>query len=243
MSAGAVRWGGITVFIGIALVIILPIVMVAMIGTAALQPGAANLGKLGTGYTVMSILMNLLLMAVIVYVFYATKGYFNALGYHRADIAIYLIMAIQVISAIVGSVMGTSAGLSGLMQAGSVRALGIAGIISVVTVLGFVVALLLFSIFAIKFGKIGGGVWTATGILYLIAVIGIIIGAIVIVAAAGFALGGGNVPRGAASGSIMAVVLIIIGALCYVAAIICHGIGLILGAGRMDREPNPVDAF
>ena len=243
MSPSTVRWGGITVFIGIALVIILPIVMVAMVGTAGLQSGGRNLANATAGVTVMTIVMNLSLMAVMVFVFYTTKGFFNALGYRGADIVIYVIIVVQVISAVVGSIMNTSAGMTGLMQAGNFKALGIAGIVVIVTTLVFAVALIVFAVLCFKFGKFGGGLWTATGVLYLIGVAGILIGVVIMVAAVGFALSSGSAPRSAAGSSVLAMVLIVIAFLCYAAAIICHGIGLILGAGRMEREPNPVEAF
>ena len=57
------------------------------------------------------------------------------------------------------------------------------------------------------------------------------------------AAGGGGlraVPSGVAIGGM---VLVVVAILCYAAAIICHGIGLVLGAGRMERQTNPIDVF
>jgi len=246
MSPGTVRWGGIMVFIGIALVFIIPIGFVAVIGFERMAPNARGIGSMGGQMQMMSVVMNVAMAAVIGFVFFTTKGYFNAQGYYRADIPIYLIIGVQVISALIGAVTNTSAGLSGIMQAGGLGAMGILGIVVLVTTLAVLVAMLIFSIFCISFGNIGGGLWKAIGILYLIGLIGIIIGVIVIVASAGMALGSGagsGAGPGIAGVAVVATILIIIGFLCYAAAIICHGIGLILGAGRMERESNPVEVF
>ncbi|HUT48256.1 MAG TPA: hypothetical protein VM325_02860 [Alphaproteobacteria bacterium] len=245
MSPGTVRWGGIMVFIGIALVFLIPIGFVAVIGLDRMAPNARGIGSMGGQMQIMSVVMNVAMAAVIGFVFFTTKGYFNALGYHRADIAIYLIIGVQVLSAVFGAVTNTSAGLSGIMQAGGLGAMGVLGVVVLITTLAVLVAMLIFSIFCISFGNIGGGLWKAIGILYLIGLIGIIIGVIIIAASAGMALGSGSGSgaAGMAGAAVMATVLIIIGFLCYAAAIICHGIGLILAAGRLERESNPVEVF
>lgn len=242
MSPGTVRWGGIMVFIGIALVFIIPIGFVSVVGLEGFAPNARGIGAMGSQMQLMSIVMNIVTAAVIAFVFYATKGYFNAMGYYRADIVIYLIIGVQVISAILGAATNTSAGLSGIMQAGGGRALGVVGIVAIVSVLAVLIALLIFSIFCISFGNLGGGIWKAIGILYLIGLIGILVGVIILIASAGVALGG-SAGSGTAGAAVIATILMVVGVLCYAAAIICHGIGLILGAGRMEREANPVEVF
>jgi hypothetical protein len=70
-----------------------------------------------------------------------------------------------------------------------------------------------------------------------------LIGIIILMVTVGFALSGGTSAGAGAGGAVMASVLLIVGFLCYAAAIICHGIGLILGAGRMEREGNPAEVF
>jgi hypothetical protein len=242
MSPTTVRWGGIMVFIGIALVFLIPIGFVSIVGLDSLRPNARGIGALGGQMQFMSIVMNIVMAVVICFVFYATKGYFNAMGYHSADIVIYLIIGVQVLSAILGAVTNTSAGLSGILQAGGGRALGVVGIVAIISGIAVLIALLIFSIFCISFGNLGGGIWKAIGILYLIGLIGILVGVIILIASAGFALGG-SVGTGTAGAAVMATILMIVGVLCYAAAIICHGIGLILGAGRMEREANPVEVF
>jgi hypothetical protein len=245
MSSSMVRWGGIMVFIGIALVFLIPIGFFSVIGLE----GLAEAGRSGSGAAMagqmqlMSVVMNFVMAAVVGFVFYATKGYFNALGYHRADIVIYLIIGAQVLSAIIGAITNSSAGLSGILQAGGGRALGVVGIVAIVTGLAVLIALLVFSIFAISFGNHGGGIWKAIGILYLIGLLGMLIGFIILMVSVGSALSGGGGVGPGAGGAVVASILMIVGFLCYAAAIICHGIGLILGAGRMEREGNPVEVF
>ncbi len=242
MSAGMVRWGGIAVFIGIALVVIYPFVLVAVVGVQGLQAGAGGMAAAMGGVRAMTAVINIVMLAVMVYVFFATKSYFNALSYHRADIPIYIIIGVQLVSAVLGLIMNTGAGMASLIQTGNTSALGIVVFILLITILVFFVALLIFAIFSIGFGNVGGGVWKAVGILYLIGLIGIIVGVLVIGISAAAAGGGGlrAVPSGVAIGGM---VLVVVAVLCYAAAIICHGIGLILGAGRMERQYNPVDAF
>jgi hypothetical protein len=242
MSPGTVRWGGIMVFVGIALVFLIPIIFVSSIGLEGLARNART-GTTAPQMQMMSIVMNFVMAAVVGFVFYTTKGYFNALGYHRADIVIYLIIGAQILSAIIGAITNSSAGLSGLLQAGGGRAMGVVGIVAIVTGLAVLIALLVFAIFAISFGNHGGGIWKAIGILYLIGLLGMLIGIIILAVTVGFAISGGGTAGAGAGGAALASVLLIIGFLCYAAAIICHGIGLILGAGRMEREGNPVEVF
>ena len=242
MTAGMVRWGGIAVFIGVALVVLFPFVMVAFVGLQGLQAGAGGVAAASVAARAISSVVNIVMLAIMVYVFFATKSYFNALSYRRANIPIYIIIGVQLVSAVLGLIMNTGAGMASLIQTGNTKALGIVVFILLITILVFFVALLIFAIFSIGFGNVGGGVWKAVGILYLIALIGIIAGVLVIgisVAAAG---GGGlrAVPSGVAIGGM---VLVVVAILCYAAAIICHGIGLVLGAGRMERQTNPIDVF
>ena len=239
MSPALVRWGGIAVFVGIGVALIMPIIMVAMIGSSGAFTGGGS-GRLESAMgdiQIMTVVMNLVLTVIIVFVFWTTKGFFNALGYRRADLAILILIIIQVLSAIVGSVMNTSAGLTGLTRLGSASATGVAGIVIIVTSLALLVALLLFALRCLDFGKLGGGLWKAIGILYLIALVGFIVAFIIIAASVGLTFLSGTTPGGGlAAGGIIGVLMILVAILCYAAAIICHGIGLITGAGRMERD-------
>lgn len=245
MSPGMVRWGGIAVFVGMAIVIIVPVVMVSMIGARGFQGGSSNFESSLDSIRVLTIVMNIVYTAIIVFVFWTTKGFFNALSYNRANLAIVVLIAVQVLSAIVGSVMNTSAGMTGLMQLGALRGAGIATIVVIVSSLAFIVALLLFALRCLDFGKLGGGLWKAIGILYLIGLVGFIVAVVIIAASAGVTFLAGTGPGGGmAVSAVIAMIIAFIAILCYAAAIICHGIGLIMGASRMERDaaalaPNP----
>lgn len=242
MSAGMVRWGGIAVFIGIAVAVLFPFIMVAVVGMQGMQAGMGGMQQAMGGVKAMSAVANIVMLAIMVYVFFATKGYFNVLSYRRANIPIYIIIAVQVLLAVLGLIANTGAGMAGLMQAGDAGALGIVVFILLIVILMFFAVLIIFAIFCIGFGNLGGGIWKAVGILYLIGLIGILVGILVMGTSIGLRAGGGlrSVPPGAAIGG---TVLIVIAFLCYGAAVICHGIGLIMGAGRMKRLHNPADAF
>lgn len=242
MSAGTVRWGGIAVFIGVALAVLFPFIMVAVVGMQGLQAGAGGMGAISVTVKIMTMVINIAMMAIMVFVFLSTKGYFNALSYHRADIPIYIIIGVQIVWVVFTVIVNTSAGLDVLVQSGNMRALGVIGIIVLVTALVFFVALLLFAIFCLGVGTVGGGIWKAIGILYLISLAGFLVAIIVMGVSMGLAAGADlrAVPSGGAIGGMM---LVAVALLCYGAAVICHGIGLVLGAGRMERQYNPVDAF
>lgn len=242
MSAGMVRWGGIAVFIGIAVAVLFPFIMMAVVGMQGMQAGMGGMQQAMGGVKAMSAVANIVMLAIMVFVFFATKGYFNALSYRRANIPIYIIIAVQVLLAVLGLIANTGAGMAGLMQAGDAGALGIVVFILLIVILMFFAVLIIFAIFCIGFGNLGGGIWKAVGILYLIGLIGILVGILVMGTSIGLRAGGGlrSVPSGAAIGGM---VLIAIAFLCYGGAVICHGIGLIMGAGRMERQYNPADTF
>ena len=224
MSPTMVRWGGIMVFIGIALVFLIPIGFVSIVGLDRLAPNARGIGALGGQMQFMSIVMNIVMAVVICFVFYTTKGYFNAMGYHSADIVIYLIIGVQVLSAVLGAVTNTSAGLSGILQAGGGRALGVVGIVAIISGIAVLIALLIFSIFCISFGNLGGGIWKAIGILYIIGMACLALTVLFTILA---------VAAGSAGLGVIAGILVIVGGLVLLAAVIVHGIGLIQGAGKM----------
>ncbi len=240
MTAGMVRWGGIAVFIGIALAVIYPFVLVGVVGMQGLRAGAGGMEQAMSGVKAMSAVVNIIMLAIMVYVFFATKDYFNALSYRRANVPIYIIIGVQIVSAVLGLFMNTGAGMAGLMRTGSASTVGIVVILFFIAILAFFIAMLIFAIFCIGFGNTGGGIWKAVGILYLIGLIGIFLGIVMMGVSIGLAAGARTALSGAAIGG---AVLIVIAFLSYAAGIICHGIGLVLGAGRMERIPNVADVF
>ncbi|MHA1536096.1 MAG: hypothetical protein ACTSUD_00950 [Alphaproteobacteria bacterium] len=223
-------------FTGVALGVILPVVAVGVGGIGA-PGGSFNVG----GTKIVLALANYAILAIILFAFYATKGYFTALSYRRANLPIYIIIAVQIVWAVLGLMLTISGGYADLAQSGN-AVTAIFSVVVLVNALVFAVSLLIFAIFSIGFGRLGGGIWKAVGILYLLALGGYLAGFLLIGLRIG-AAGGGDlraISSGMATGG---AALILIGFLCYAAAIICHGIGLIMGAGRLENMPSPADAF
>ena len=235
MSSGMVRWGGFAVLIGIAISVVFPFVAFGLAGQQVLQAGAASVSG---GLKIATAIVNAVVVAIVVFAFYTTKGYFNALSYHRADISIYIILGVQIVWGVIGLIVNISGALTSLVQSGNMRIVGIIGIVILVTMLIFVISLMIFAIFSISFGRIGGSMWKAIGILYLIGLIGIFVSVIVFgVNARGMA----GVPS--LNAVFAAGALLLLALLCYAAAIVCHGIGLLSGAEQMERRPSPADVF
>lgn len=204
MNASMVRLGGIAIFVMIVLSIIGAFIV--------------------SGSRVGSIVLNLINTALLLFALWTTKGYFNANGYNRADLPILIIIIAMALSTIIGIVAGTAGGLGAIQGAGGMQALGVVGIITLIISLVAFVAMLIFALRCLDFGKTGGGLWKAIGILYLIAIILIILLIVLLIIAVA-----------AKSMGIMAAggILGLIGGLVGLAGLICHGIGLIMGAGKM----------
>jgi hypothetical protein len=99
------------------------------------------------------------------------------------------------------------------------------GIISLIVLLAWLIFFIWFSIGAMGFANVGGGgLWKAIGILYIVG-LGLLILTVVVGIIAAMAASQGMVGLMAITG--------LIGALVLLAAWICHGIGLITGAGKM----------
>lgn len=204
MNASMVRMGGIAVFVFIGLTILTVV--------AAFSLGA-------TVASILGIVATLLLL----FVLWTTKGYFNALSYNRADLAILIVMAIYVIETVLSLVGGSSGGMSALAQAGA-TGIGVVAIIALLLRLVMFVAGIIFAMRCIDFAKSGGGIWKAIGILYLIAsALFVLLLALILLGAllgSGIAAGIGGI-------------LGIVGGIVFIAGFVCHGIGLIMGAGKM----------
>jgi hypothetical protein len=109
----------------------------------------------------------------------------------------------------------------GGMGAGGMK---IAGIIALVIMLVWFLSWLWFGFSALGFGKTGGGVWKAIGILYIIGMACLALTILFTI----LALAAGSAGLGVIAG-----ILVIVGGLVLLAAVIVHGIGLIQGAGKM----------
>jgi len=175
---------------------------------------------------IMPIISNVLYAAIVAFVDWTTKGLFNAHGYRRADVPIMTLIVILAVNLILGFVGG--AGLGSVSSAGAIAGTGnIVGIISLVVLLVLFGAWLWFSIAALGFGKaIGSGLWKAIGIVYLIGTALFVLFLVLMI------LGGVTKSVGLLAGG---GILALIGVLVLFAGWICHGIGLITGAGRMTQ--------
>jgi len=205
MSASMVRLGGILVFVLIAVGII---------------------GAFVASNKVVAIIFGLIQTGILMFIFWSTKGLFNSRNYRTADVAIMGIVVLLALmwafSLIGGSGIGAIADPKALTAA-----LGIVGIISLLVLLAWLVFFIWFSLGAMGFGGVGGGgLWKAIGILYVVAlgllILTVLLG-IIAVAASSQGLAG-----------LMAITGLI-GILVFLAAWICHGIGLITGAGKMEK--------
>jgi len=201
MNASMVRFGGIAIFATLVLQIL---VRIAVGG--------------GMGGRIIGLVASLLL----IFGFWATKGYFNAKGNNKADVPILLLIAATAIIAIL-TLLGAGGGLGG-MSAGGAGGLKVLGIISLVITLVWFLAWLWFGLVSMGFGAAGGGIWKAIGILYIIAM-----GALALMALS-FLLVALLKSMGLIA---VAGILGVIGGLVMLAGLIVHGIGLIQGAGKM----------
>lgn len=203
MSPSMVRLGGILAFVLIAVVII---------GAFLAQNRAV------------AIIFGLIQTAIMIFVFWSSKGLFNSRNHRTADIAIMGIIVILVLLWIFSLLGGAGIGAVANPQA-LASALGVIGIISLIVMLAWLIFFIWFSVGAMGFANVGGGgLWKAIGILYIVG-LGLLILTVVLGIIAAMAASQGLVGLMAITG--------LIGALVLLAAWICHGIGLITGAGKM----------
>jgi hypothetical protein len=203
MNASMVRLGGILAFVLIA---------VAIIGAFVSQNRAV------------AIVFGLIQTAIMIFVFWSSKGLFNSRNYRTADVAIMGIIVILVLLWIFSLLGGAGIGAVANPQA-MASALGVIGIISLLVLLAWLVFVVWFSVGAMGFANAGGGgLWKAIGILYLVG-LGLLILTVVVGIIAAMAQSQGMLGLMAITG--------LVGALVLLAAWICHGIGLITGAGKM----------
>jgi hypothetical protein len=204
MNASMVRLGGIAIFVMIVLSIVGAFIV--------------------AGSRVGSVVLNLINAALLLFALWTTKGYFNSQNYNRADLPIIIIIVAYALSTIIGVITGTAGGFGALQGGGGMKALGVIGIIVLIILLVALVAMLIFALRCLDFGKTGGGLWKAIGILYLIAIILFIL--LIVLLIIGAAAGAVGVM---AAGGILGLISALVG----LAGLICHGIGLIMGAGKM----------
>jgi len=201
MNASMVRFGGIAIFVTLLLQI---------------------LGRIAIGGGIGGRIIGLVAALLLIFGFWATKGYFNSKNYSKADMPILILIGTTIITTIL-SVFGVGGGLGGMSSMGA-GGLQILGIIALVITLLMFLSWLWLGITTMGFGASGGGIWKAIGILYVIAMAGMALGILFFILAA-VAKSGGLIAVGG--------ILALVGGLVLLAALIVHGIGLIQGAGKM----------
>lgn len=226
MSPGLVRIGGICAFLVIAIFIIGTFVIVGAAVDAARTGGAP---AAASGVNIGSTIMGLLITLCLIMTMWTSKGLFNAFGYNGGNVAVLLIVGALVIGFVLSLIGG-----AGFTQLGSRSAMAgtgqVMGIISFLIMLVMFIGFVWFSISCLGFGgKAKMGLWKAIGILYLIMGACLTIATLVIV----IMLVGEIASMGMLN---FYAVLVLIGMLVGLAALICHGIGLLLGAGRMGGQ-------
>lgn len=201
MNASMVRFGGIAIFVALLLQI---------------------LGRIAIGGGIGGRIIGLVAALLLIFGFWATKGFFNAKNYSKADMPILVLIGATVITTIL-SLIGAGGGIGGLSSMGT-GGLQVLGIIALIITLVMFLAWLWFGISSLGMGPIGGGIWKAIGILYVIAMACMALAVLFVILAAVAKAGGLAVVAG---------ILALVGGLVMLAAMIVHGIGLIQGAGKM----------
>ena len=209
MSANTVRIGGVMVFFLIVAVMFLGFAlagqMVRMAGPNE-QGATPDPAAFASTFSMAIVLY----LAVMIFVYWTTRGLFHAFGYRRADtpiMTLMILMAVNLVLFLFGGA-GTSGG------GGSLDTL------SAVTGLATVMAWIWFAIMAIGFGaQVGSQLWKAIGIVYLVGMVLALAGNVLMM-----------------SGTVRAtgLLLLLAGAVA-LGGWICHGIGLIVGAKEMAR--------
>ena len=172
MGPGTIRLGGIFIFVNIAVTIVGTLVAGALSSEAAKAGQAPQFGVVNVAVMIVQMLLTFFALL-------ATKGLFNANQYRGGDIPILALVVVGAALLLIVLVAGVNP--QGLVAGRGGQTAGILGIVLLVLLLIYFVLALIFAITCIKFGgRGGGGLWKATGILYLIAML-IFVVAIVIV--------------------------------------------------------------
>ncbi len=212
MSAAMVRTGGILVFFLILAVLVSGIMLAGAAVGAGGRPDPAGFGA-------MLVLMTAVYNGVMTFVYWTTKGLFNAFSYSRADFPILTLMTALALNLLLTLLGGGNLPATGAAPAGG-GGLGVLDALSFGVVLAMIAAWIWFSVAAIGFGaQVGSLLWRAIGIVYLAA------SGLVAVALALLASG---------SGAAFGMLALLAGAVM-LGGWICHGIGLIVGAKEMAR--------
>ena len=210
MSATTVRIGGIMVFFLILSVVLTGLFLGAAVAGMA-GGGRPDLAAFGSTMT----LLQIVYLGVMTFVYWTTKGLFNAFAYRRADTPIMTLMILMAVNLVLLLLGGASPPAT---ATGSTAGTGDA--LSTIALTATVMAWIWFSITAIGFGRqVESRLWTAIGIVYL-AGMGLTLAAVCLIASG---LGG------------LAGPFLLIAGPVTLGGWICHGIGLLVGAKEMAR--------
>jgi hypothetical protein len=231
MSPGTIRLGGIFVFVNIAVIVLGAVIGAIIAGDAA---GSGLRGEAAAGVGVVNIVVGIVQMLLTIFILLATKGLFNAHQYRGGDIPILLLVVVGAAIFLLAIIAGIDP--QRLIGRGG-SAAGIIGIVLLVLILGYFVLAIVFSINCMSFGgRAGGGLWKAIGILYLMTMLVMAVAVTIILVAAINAGPAAENAVGTAVGGVIGVFAIIAGLLVGLAGLICHGIGLIMGAGKLEAR-------
>ena len=205
MSANMVRIGGVMVFFLIVAVMVMGFVLA---GTMVKMAGQENPDP--AAFTSTFSMAIVLYLAIMISVYWTTRGLFHAFGYRRADTPIMTIMILMAVNLVLFLFGGAGAAPGG--GSGSFDTL------SAFTGLATVMAWIWFAIAAIGFGNhVGSRLWKAIGIVYLAGMI--------------LAFAGNVLSMGGIAGA-TGLFLLLAGAIV-LGGWVCHGIGLIVGSREM----------
>ena len=210
MSANTVRIGGVMVFFLIVAVMVLGFALAGqMVRMAGPDDSGANPNPAAFASTFSMAIV--LYFAIMIFVYWTTRGLFHAFGYRRADtpiMTLMILMAINLVLFLLGGA-GAAPGAGGSLDT-----------LVAITGLATVMAWIWFAIMAIGFGaQVGSQLWKAIGIVYLVGMI--------------LAFAGNSLMMGGMGGA-TGLFLLLAGAVV-LGGWICHGIGLIVGAKEMAR--------
>ncbi|MXW92594.1 MAG: hypothetical protein F4114_16370 [Rhodospirillaceae bacterium] len=212
MSAAMVRTGGILVFFLILAVLVSGIMLAGAAVGAGGRPDPAGFGA-------MLVLMTAVYNGVMTFVYWTTKGLFNAFSYSRADFPILTLMTALALNLLLTLLGGGNLPATGAAPAGG-GGLGVLDALSFGVLLAMIAAWIWFSVAAIGFGaQVGSLLWRAIGIVYLVASGLVAIALALLVSGSGAAFG----------------MLALLAGAVMLGGWICHGIGLIVGAKEMAR--------
>lgn len=217
MTSGAIRFGGIAVFVSIG---------VGILGLILAYSGIPAAG----------VLFYVIAYALGLFSFWCVRAYLTAAGYSGANAIITSIVILSLVSFVIG-ILAFALNyemMMGAMRGRPMAARGPGGGAMVLQIINFLIAIAIFVlaiIYAVKLNQFsrtpnGTGIWRAIGTMIIVIAIGV--GVVFLVLLLGGLAGSRAV---AAIGGVLALLLILL----VLATYIVQGVALIQGAGRLER--------